>query len=141
MPVPFSGGCACGAVRYECSAEPIVSLNCHCRDCQRAGGSAFAAILIVSASDFSLAQGEPTYHDVTADSGNTMSRGFCRQCGSPVVIKHQRITPGPEVVILHAASLDDPSWFLPTMDIYTSRAQPRDVMNPALPKFEEEPKG
>lgn len=69
-----------------------------------------------------------------------MSRGFCRECGSPVVIQHRRITPGPEVVILHAASLDDPSWFCPTMDIYTSRAQPWDFMNPALPKFEAEPK-
>jgi hypothetical protein len=34
MPAPFSGGCACGAIRYECSAEPIVMGNCHCRDCQ-----------------------------------------------------------------------------------------------------------
>ena len=47
MPTPFTGGCACGAIRYECSADPILSLNCHCRDCQRASGSPFATVLLV----------------------------------------------------------------------------------------------
>ncbi|WP_409878663.1 GFA family protein [Dendronalium sp. ChiSLP03b] len=44
------GGCMCGAIRYECSAEPIAMGNCHCRDCQRATGSAFAAALLVPSS-------------------------------------------------------------------------------------------
>jgi len=33
MPAPFTGGCRCGAVRYECTAEPIATIHCHCRDC------------------------------------------------------------------------------------------------------------
>ena len=33
MAVPFTGGCACGAIRYECTAEPLYMGNCHCRDC------------------------------------------------------------------------------------------------------------
>jgi hypothetical protein len=136
MPTPFTGGCACGAIRYTCSAEPFASLNCHCRDCQRASGSAFAAVLIVPVAAFSLTKGEPTYYDVKADSGNNMSRGFCGKCGAPVFIQHTRITPGPAVVVIQAASLDDPSWFQPIIDIYTSRAQPWDFMNPALQKFE-----
>ena len=45
MKIPFTGGCVCGAVRYECSAEPIMTLKCHCRDCQQVTGGAlvFAA--------------------------------------------------------------------------------------------------
>lgn len=39
--VPFTGGCACGAIRSDCSAAPLLVWKCHCRDCQRATGSAF----------------------------------------------------------------------------------------------------
>jgi hypothetical protein len=52
MTAPFTGGCACGAVRYECTAEPLGSINCHCRDCQRASGTAYASVLRVPAASF-----------------------------------------------------------------------------------------
>jgi len=45
MFTPFSGGCACGAIRYECAAEPLYMVNCECRDCQRATGSAYCAVV------------------------------------------------------------------------------------------------
>ena len=136
MPTSLSGGCACGALRYECSAEPLVALNCHCRACQRASGSAFAAVLLVPKAAFILKKGTPQYHRVTGDSGQSVDRAFCLQCGSPVLINE---AADPDHVILQAASLDDPSWVQPTMDIFTSRAQPWDRMNAALPKFEGSP--
>jgi len=43
----LSGGCACGAIRYETDADPVVMLNCHCSDCRKASGSAYAAIVVV----------------------------------------------------------------------------------------------
>ncbi len=42
MTMPFSAGCACGAIRYECNAEPTAMFNCHCRDCQQATSMAAA---------------------------------------------------------------------------------------------------
>lgn len=36
--LPFTGGCVCGAVRYGCTAEPVMMFKCHCRDCQRVTG-------------------------------------------------------------------------------------------------------
>ncbi len=54
MAAPFSGGCACGAIRYECAAEPLYMGNCHCRDCQRATGSAYFVAVGVSAPAFRL---------------------------------------------------------------------------------------
>ena len=130
MATPFSGGCLCGAIRYECSADPLLALNCHCRDCQRASGSAFASVLAVPKDALKIT-GEPKYHDVKADSGNTISRGFCPECGSPLFTK---LSARPDLVGIRAASLDDPSWHKPAMDIYTSSAQPWDYMNPDLPK-------
>lgn len=59
MLVPFPGGCACGAIRYTCSAEPCYMGNCHCRDCQSAIGSAYLAAVLVKETDFSLTSGEP----------------------------------------------------------------------------------
>lgn len=69
----FAGGCACGAIRYECFAEPILSFNCHCLNCQKASGSAFASCMIVPSADFRLVKGEPKYHTVTADNGYPIS--------------------------------------------------------------------
>jgi hypothetical protein len=130
MKLPFTGGCMCGEIRYECSAEPIMMGNCHCRDCQRATGTAFAAAILVLRDAVTIT-GEVKYYDVTGDSGRIVSRGFCPNCGSRLFSK----PPIPELMGIMAGSLDDPSWFQPRMDIYTASAQPWDCMNPDLPKF------
>ena len=132
----FAGGCACGAIRYECSAEPVLSFNCHCRDCQRAGGGAFAPILIVPKAGFELVKGEPRYHASKADSGYSLKRGFCPECGSQVLALGDH---RPLIVLIHAGSLEDPSRFESAADIFATHAQPWDRMDPRLPKFPEMP--
>lgn len=136
MPAPFSGGCLCGAIRYESRAAPLFSINCHCRDCQRATGTAYAPVLAVPRDALTITQGEPTYYTSQSDSGETVSRGFCPECGSGIFSK---LSANPGIVGLKAASLDDPSWFRPSVDIYTDSAQPWDVMNPDLPKVPKMP--
>ena len=136
MPAPFSGGCLCGAIRYESRAEPLFSINCHCRDCQRTTGTAYAPVLAVPRDALRISQGEPTYYTSQSDSGETVSRGFCPECGSGIFSK---LSANPDIVGLKAASLDDPSWFRPTVDMYTDSAQPWDVMNPDLPKVPKMP--
>lgn len=127
----FTGGCMCGAVRYECSADPLMAGNCHCRDCQRASGGAFVPALFVPKSALTIT-GDVKYYEVTADSGNTLSRGFCPNCGSRLF---GRPAGMPDLVGIVAGSLDDPSWYRPAIDLYTASAQPWDYMNPDLPKF------
>lgn len=133
MKTPFSGGCACGAIRFICSAEPLYMGNCHCRDCQRATGSAYFAAVIAKASAFSLTSGEPVWYEKKADSGTAMRRGFCSSCGSPLLLTNGAI---PDFMVLYASSLDDPSWYKPQRDIYVASAQPWDVMHPDLPKVD-----
>jgi hypothetical protein len=122
----WSGGCACGAIRYTCEGEPAMMLNCHCRDCQRATGSAYAAFAVFPKAAVSL-KGEPRYHKVTGGSGKPIERGFCASCGNPVMV---RLDVVPDVIGFHAASLDDPSMYKPTMDLFTGSAHPWDVMQP-----------
>lgn len=134
MKIPFTGGCMCGAVRYECSAAPILTANCHCRDCQRASGSAFISGLVVPQDQVAIA-GEVKYYDAVADSGNIISRGFCPICGSRLFGKRAM----SDRLSITAASLDDPSEFRPAIDCYTASAQPWDYLNPDLPKFAQLP--
>jgi hypothetical protein len=134
MKTPFTGSCMCGAVRYECTAEPIAMVNCHCRDCQRATGTAFAAAMLVPANAVEIV-GNVNYYDVICDSGKIIGRGFCPNCGSRLFSK----PPLPEFLGIMAGSLDYPSEFQPSMDIYTSSAQHWGCMNPELPKFDKMP--
>ena len=136
MKLPLTGGCACGAIRYETTAEPVVMFHCHCRDCQRASGGPFTSFVIVPAEAFRFSQGSVRLHDSPSHRGGKTHRGFCADCGSPILAKTDA---NPDIVAIRTASLDDASWFNQQMDVWTSDAHPWDQMNPALPKFEKYP--
>ena len=127
----LSGGCTCGAIRYVAEADPILMLNCHCRDCQRASGSAFAPIVVVPGASLEI-QGELRYHAVVGGSGARVRRGFCPNCGNPVAMKLESM---PEIAGLFAASLDDPSVHQPSVEIFTASAHPWDHMAPETQKI------
>ena len=131
----LTGGCQGGSLRYECSAAPLLSGNCHCRDCQKATGSAYVPVFAVPARALKIT-GEVKYYESRADSGNTFSRGFCPTCGGRVL---GRTSGMPQFMLITAGSLDDSTCFKPTMDFFTSSAQPWDHMNPELPKFPKQP--
>src|SRR5208282_260385 len=132
IPVPFTGGCACGAIRYECTAPPLRMVNCHCRDCQRASGSAYSATLIMTAGSVRLLRGACREHSIVAESGNVARREFCGICGTPLFAGS---AARPEFLGVKAASLDDPGWFAPEADVWVQSAQPWDHMHPDIPKF------
>ena len=133
MDLPFTGGCACGAIRYECSRPPRYMGNCHCRDCQQATGSAYFPCVLVKESDFSLLSGEPGWFERPADKGHPMHRGFCRDCGSPLFLVNGANTAGRAI---YAGSLDDPSWYVPSREIYVASAQPWSLLHPDVPHDE-----
>lgn len=129
MSQSLHGGCACGAVRYEAATDPVLMLNCHCRHCQQASGSAYGASVVLPVKAVHIT-GEVRYHRRAGDEGE-VDRGFCPVCGSPIALKLARM---PDVIALPAASLDDPSLYKPAMDIFTASAQPWDHMDPNLAK-------
>ena len=81
----LTGGCQCGAVRYECAGEPLFMGNCR-RDCQRATGSAYAQAIAVTAQALKIS-GAVTYYENRADNGNVASRGFCPICDARLFSK------------------------------------------------------
>jgi len=124
-----TGGCACGVIRYEFKGEPAAAITCHCRDCQRASGTGYAACMLVWKNSFRYLSGEPKYHKKISERGKTMLRGFCVECGSPMgILEPHR----PKLVFLSAASLDDPELYRPTMNIYTDSVHSWDILDPTL---------
>src|SRR4051794_36115673 len=111
----LTGGCACGAIRYEAETDSVAMFNCHCRDCQRASGSAYAALVALPKGAVRV-KGEVRYHRLIGASGMAIERGFCPNCGSQVLLRAEL---SPQNLELHAGSLDDPSVYRPEKDIFT----------------------
>jgi len=83
--VPFFGGCACGAIRYECLAPPLRMVNCHCRDCQRASGSGYSATVIMAASSVRLLRGQCKEHRIEAESGKLRKARILRRLWNSII--------------------------------------------------------
>lgn len=136
--IVLNGGCQCGAIRYEVSGQPIFASQCHCRDCQRASGSACVATVRMPVAGFRITRGTPKRYVSRADSGNEVIRAFCGDCGSPL---YSQVSARPDRIGIRATSLDDPSWFHAEADIFVKSAQPWDHMDPAIPKYASYPPG
>jgi hypothetical protein len=134
----YSGGCACGAIRYDIAAEPVFANHCQCRHCQSTSGTGHGSYLTFgNRADVTLT-GDAAEWEMTGDSGNRKSRGFCPTCGSPVYLTFAAM---PALFTIHAASLDDPGRFRPQAVTYTSRGHAWDRLDPALPGFATMPPG
>ena len=135
MTVKFSGGCLCGAVRYEGEAEPLFAGHCHCVDCRKAHSAGHASLMAVPKEALQIT-GELKYYDRGADSGSVVSRAFCPTCGSNILNRPQR---WPDLVVLSAATFDDPDVFEPQFVIFESRRPKWDEVAGDFPRFPEDP--
>ncbi|MBW6423103.1 GFA family protein [Rhizobium sp. XQZ8] len=131
MTRPFTGGCACGAVRYQVSGEPIAMLDCQCRQCQRESGTGHASHLTFANAEVKL-EGQPTCWEATGDGGTVKRRAFCPTCGSPV---YMSFPAAPDYFVIRAASLDEPERYQPNMVVWTDAAWAWDHVDPTSTKF------
>jgi hypothetical protein len=134
--VPFQGGCACGAIRYECSEAPLAMFNCHCKDCQRASGGAFVTVALIRHLTLRLLRGEARVHRVIGETGRWTDRSFCSECGTPLFARGE---VAPEYISIKPGSLDDASWFRPTIDTWVPSAPAWLALDPELPKANKTP--
>ncbi|HJW41941.1 MAG TPA: GFA family protein [Rhizomicrobium sp.] len=135
MVSPFSGGCLCGAVRYEAAGEPIAVMECHCRDCQKAGGGASMVGVILPRGTFRITAGAPKAHAVKTDAGGLLTRYFCATCGSPIYHEPDSMP----ITVVKAGSMDDPSWIEIGAAIYVCSALPWAHIDHSLPCHEKMP--
>lgn len=135
MSESYTGGCACGAIRYEIPGEPVVSNDCQCRDCQRESGTGHGSHLTFLSEGVKLT-GEGKHWDMVADTGNVKTRSFCAACGTPVYMTFSAM---PQLFSVRAASLDDPSRYKPQMVTYRVCSYDWDKVDPALQRFDKMP--
>jgi hypothetical protein len=90
------------------------------------------------ANEFRLVRGSPQQYLAKADSGNTVTRAFCAQCGTPLYVQ---VSTRPDVVGVRVCTFDDPSWFRPQANIFVKSAQQWDYLDPAVPAYDTYPTG
>ena len=131
----ITGGCLCGAVRYQTDREPITTRLCWCRLCQFiATGNAAVSVCLPSAG-MSVA-GEIRDYESVADSGNKMHRRFCPRCGTHLFSEAEA---RPHLIFVRAGSLDDPDIARPAATIWTAQAPAWACIDQSLPKWEGQP--
>jgi len=129
----ITGQCLCGSIKYEISSEPAMSGICHCKNCQRQTGSAFSTLAGASKADVSFTQGEPKlYQDSETDSGNTVERYFCGNCGSPI---YSATAGQPDTLFFKTGTLDDTTTFAPQFHVWCDSKQDWVALEEGVPQI------
>ena len=103
MSIAHTGGCQCGAVRFQVRGELKDASICHCRMCQKAFGAYYAPLVSTRGANLSWTRGRPK----TFRSSNYATRGFCVDCGTPLTFE------APDGIALAAGAFDDPAGLPP----------------------------
>jgi hypothetical protein len=129
----FEGGCACGAVRYRMHSAPMFVHCCHCKDCQRQTGSAFALNALIEADRVDVKSGEVRPSPMPTDSGRPHNIFRCTNCGTAVWSEYGGLTA---LRFVRVGTLDDPSGIQPDVHIYTRSRLPWVTLPAGVPAFE-----
>ena len=126
--LPYMGGCACGALRYESTAAPGETGYCHCRICQHTSAAPVLAFASFPVADFRYTRGEPAIY---RSSGHG-AREFCSSCGTQIAYRQK---DKPMTVDVNAGSLDEPARVPPRMHIWCDSRIPWFHTADDLPRF------
>lgn len=128
------GSCLCGAVKYELKGELGPIFLCHCVNCRKANGTAFATSMVLKSEDFTVIQGQESLGDYQSSPG--VHRMFCKNCASPLFSKRDET---PEIVRLRLGTLDTPIEAKPTAHIFVSHKAEWFDIHDDLPQYAERP--
>jgi len=121
----LEGGCLCTAVRYCLVGAPLHSVICHCRSCRKASAAPAVAWLTFKLESFQLLRGVPR----SFRSSPGVVRTFCERCGTPLTYATEHTADSIDVTTV---SLDDPTRFAPTQEVWLEHQLPWQLRNPRL---------
>ncbi len=132
MSAGLEGGCSCGEVRYRLTADPLITHCCHCLNCQRQSGSAFAINILIEADRVEILTGEPQRVDAPRDDGSTQAIFRCPACQVAVYSEYSR----PDVRFVRAGTLDDPSRVAPDVHIFARSKRAWIALPDSVPAYD-----
>jgi hypothetical protein len=136
MTAPLTGGCLCGAIRYTVDADIRELRACHCTNCQKASGAGGSVNAMLPSSAVKITKGTPKRYAGIADSGRTLYRFFCPDCGSQLYSQRQT---APENLSLRIGTLDNPGPMKIVAHIWTKSARSWDYIDPSTKQFPGQP--
>jgi hypothetical protein len=132
----LTGSCLCGNITYSLDDAPKITGVCHCKNCQRQAGSAFSTLAAVPVSGFHITKGEPKlYADGDTRSGNTVSRYFCGDCGSPI---YSALPDQPDSIYLKTGTMDDTTAFAPMFHVWCETKQNWVELEEGVPQMQQQ---
>jgi hypothetical protein len=133
VPLPLTGGCGCGAVRFEVSAPLTGAVYCHCRRCQRRSGSAVAASGRVAPGTFRIVAGAGHVRTWAPEDG--FEKAFCVQCGSGLFARNPK---NRETIAVRLGAFDGDPGIRPSAHQFVAYAAPWEpIPDDGLPRFPE----
>ncbi len=131
-----TGGCQCGAVRYELTGKPLETYICHCSECRRQSASAFGISVIVRSADFHLVQGAVKQWSRPTASGQQLGCYFCPACGTRLWHGDK---DGEKTISIKGGSMDDPVDLTGVPHIWTASKLPGIVIPRNALQYLQEP--
>ena len=130
-----TGGCVCGAIRYRMMDAPYVVHCCHCTDCQRETGSAFALNAAIESPRFVAEGAAPLIDHLPSASGAGQVVMRCPQCHTALWSHYGGLND--KVAYVDVGTLDDPGLCPPMVHLFTRSKQAWVVLDPATPAYAE----
>lgn len=128
----LTGGCLCGAIRFEIDGDIGPITCCHCTQCRRATGTAFATNANVASETHRFTQGADLLAEYESSPGKL--RAFCRRCGSPM---YSRMVSEPDSLRIRLGTLDQDPGGRPVLHVWTAEKAPWFEINDGLPQLRE----
>ncbi|MYM60035.1 hypothetical protein GTG28_12450 [Vibrio sp. OCN044] len=127
-----NGSCGCGSLKYQIEGDPINSVFCYCKECQKTTGSDKWFGTWIPKNNFKIIEGSPLIYSRQGDSGKDLNLLFCPDCGVNICAE---VTVG-NFYSVAVSTIDDIHNIKPTMSIYTASAPNWAVFPADVPKFD-----